>query len=328
MSEAMQYTRVSRKKEETDRDPRVYADLDALVRLQFEAQGFSFLPAQPIHSVLYGRHASRLRGRGLDFEELREYVVGDDIRNVDWRATARSARTQIRVYTEERDRPVWLLVNQRQSMFFGSRVRMKSVVAAEAAALAAWRVFGAGDRVGAMVFDDDEVVSLRPERNRDQVMRVLGTIVEKNHALHADAPIDQRSTILNEALRRLLPLATHDALVCIIGDGLGADETTRELLTRLSAHNDCLFVMIFDPLEMRIPPSGRLTASDGARWLAFDSSSPRLERGFEDAFRSRLSWIEDAARKRQIPVLPVSTAEPVSAQIRAQLGHRGPARRV
>ena len=150
----MEYTRVQREKAAPAGDPRVYADLDALVRLQFEAQGFSFLPRQPINSVLNGRHASRLRGRGLDFEDLRDYVVGDDIRNIDWRATARTGRTHVRVYTEERDRPVWLVVNQRQSMFFGSRERMKSVTAAEAAALAAWRVLGGGDRVGAMIFDD------------------------------------------------------------------------------------------------------------------------------------------------------------------------------
>jgi uncharacterized protein (DUF58 family) len=323
----MQYTRVGKKSAEPERDPRIYADLDELVRLQFEAQGFSFLPRQPVHSILHGRHASRLRGRGLNFEELREYVVGDDIRNVDWRATARTGRTQVRVYTEERDRPVWLLVNQRQSMFFGSQDRMKSVTAAEAAALAAWRVLGGGDRVGAMVFDDDEIVTIRPHRSRGQVMRVLEAIVEKNHALRGDARVPANPAILNDALRRLIPLATHDSLICIIGDGSAADETTRELATRLAAHNDLLFVMVFDPLEVRIPPSGRLMASDGLRWLSFDSDSKSLGQGFERLFRSRAQWIEDAARQRAIPVLPVSTAEPVAIQIRERLGHRGPARR-
>ena len=89
--------------------------------------------------MLHGRHASRLRGRGHNFEELRGYVSGDDIRNVDWKATARSGEPHIRVYIEERDRPVLLLIDQRHNMFFGTRRAMKSVVAAEAAALAAWR---------------------------------------------------------------------------------------------------------------------------------------------------------------------------------------------
>ncbi len=323
----MEYTRVDRRQRAPSRDPRLYADLDALVRLQFEAQGFSLLPRQPVHSVLYGRHASRLRGRGLNFEELREYVVGDDIRNVDWRATARTGTTHVRVYTEERDRPVWLLVSQRQSMFFGSRERLKSVVAAEAAALAAWRVLGAGDRVGAMVFDDHEIETIRPHRSRDQVMRELGAIVEKNHALRADAIAPPDPGILNEALERLIPLAPHDALICLVGDGSAADETTRRLVTRLAAHNDLLFVVVFDPLEVQLPAAGRLTASDGERWLEFDSSRASLARAFEESYRARFRWIEDAARRRAIPVLPVDTLGPVAPQIRARLGHAQSPRR-
>jgi uncharacterized protein (DUF58 family) len=119
--------------------PGVYADLSELVRLKFRSRRFSFLPRPSAHSILAGRHASRLRGRGLNFEEIRRYLPGDDIRNMDWRVTARMRKPHVRVYTEERDRPVLLIIDQRQSMFFGSRQAMKSVVAAEGAALAARR---------------------------------------------------------------------------------------------------------------------------------------------------------------------------------------------
>src|SRR5262249_31912704 len=108
--------------------PGVYAELDDLVRLRYRARGYSFLPRQPVHSVLAGRHASRLRGRGLNCEEIRHYLPGDDIRTMDWRVTARTREPHVRVYTEERDRPTLVLVDQRQSMFFGSKRAMKSVV--------------------------------------------------------------------------------------------------------------------------------------------------------------------------------------------------------
>ena len=111
-------------------EPGVYVELDQLVRLQYRASGFSFLPRQPVHSLLAGRRGSRLRGRGLDFEEIRGYLPGDDIRTMDWRVTARTRKPHVRVYTEERDRPVLLVVDQRLGMFFGSRRAMKSVVAA------------------------------------------------------------------------------------------------------------------------------------------------------------------------------------------------------
>ena len=150
------------------------------MRLKFRTRGFSFLPHQPVHSLLAGRHASRLRGRGLNFEEIRRYLPGDDIRNMDWHVTARTRQPHVRVYTEERDRPVLLVVDQRHSMFFGSRRAMKSVVAAEATALAAWRVLQAGDRVGALVFDDQDVVEIPPQRSEQQVLRILDTVVKKN----------------------------------------------------------------------------------------------------------------------------------------------------
>src|ERR1700743_111771 len=133
----------------------IYITFDDLLGLKHRAKGFSFLPRQPVHSLLTGRHGSRLRGRGLTFEELRPYYEGDDVRAIDWASTARTGMPQLRVYTEERDRQVILLVDQRLGMFFGSRRAMKSVVAAEAAALAAWRAAPLGGRLrGAGFFCD------------------------------------------------------------------------------------------------------------------------------------------------------------------------------
>jgi len=128
--------------------------------MKFCTRGVSFLPRQPVHPIIAGRHASRLRGRRMNFEEIRLYLPGDDIRNMDWHVTARTRKPHVRVYTEQRNRPVLLVVDQRQSVFFGSRRAMKSVVPAEAAALAAWRVLQAGDRVGACVFDDQDIAEI------------------------------------------------------------------------------------------------------------------------------------------------------------------------
>ena len=119
--------------EQADRDERVYVNLHQLVRLQHRATGLSFLPRQPVHSLLSGRHASRIRGRGLNFEEIRAYHAGDDVRTIDWKVTARTRSPHTRVFTEERDRAALLLVDQRIGMFYGTRVNMKSVTAAEAA---------------------------------------------------------------------------------------------------------------------------------------------------------------------------------------------------
>jgi uncharacterized protein (DUF58 family) len=305
----------------------VYADLDALIRLQFQARGFSFLPHQPVQSLLAGRRASRLRGRGLNFEEIRRYLPGDDIRSMDWHITARTRKPHVRVYTEERDRPVLLVVDQRLSMFFGSQRAMKAVVAAEAAALASWRALNVGDRVAALVFDDRGVVEITPHRSRSQVMHILQAIVEKNRALRIDAHLQANPAMLNRVLERAVRLAKHDYLVCLIGDGTGADQETVRLVTLLGTHNDVLTIFIYDPLEAQLPEAGRLVMAEGELQLEVNTSERRLRQQYHTEFEQRLGRLRELSRQRQIPVLPLSTARGVPEQVRELLGHQPAVRR-
>lgn len=300
----------------------VYAQLDDLMRLRFKASGFSFLPRQPIHSILSGRHASRLRGRGLNFEELRNYLPGDDTRNIDWKVTARTREPYVRVYTEEKDRTVWLLVDQRISMFFGSRWKMKSVVAAEAAAVAAWRVLSQGDRVGAIVFDDTDLQVIPPHRSEERVAQILKKIVEKNHALNARTDIKSGPEMLNRALKRVAALARHDCLVCVIGDGTGIDEDTRKYVTRLTEHNDVISVFVYDPLEQSMPAAGRLVFSDGFSQVEFNTAEKALRAAYSSDFEQRVAKMKATSRRNAIPLLPVHTAAPVLEQVREDLGNR------
>ncbi len=302
--------------------PGVYVSLGDLVALQHRAHGFSFLPRQPIQSLLSGRHASRLRGRGLNFEEIRRYQLGDDIRQIDWKVTARTRKTHSRVFTEERERTTLLLVDQRASMFFGSVKNMKSVTAAEMAALGAWRVLSQKDRVGALVFNDSQIVEIRPQRSQATVMRILQTIVEQNRALSLNSGVRPNPGMFNDVLRRCDRLAKHDCLVCIISDGAGHDEESRQLLTRIARHNDVLFAFVHDPLETELPAAGPLVFGDGVQQLEVDTN----DRGLRTRFRETFAEQRAAGRKfllhRETPVIPLSTSESVVDQIRHQLGAR------
>ncbi len=300
---------------------RVYVSLAHLVRLQHKATGYSFLPRQPIHSLLSGRYASRLRGRGLNFEELRQYQQGDDIRTIDWKVTARTRRPHVRVYTEERDRAVLLLVDQRIHMFFGSHERMKSVVAAEAGALGAWRALAVGDRVGAIVYNDQSINEIQPQRSKVTVMQILRTIEKMNHELRADATVRANSDQLNVALQKAHRLAKHDTLVVVISDGQGVNDETTRLTSQLAEHNDVLGLLLYDPLrESPFPGTGRGVVTDGKLQLELDFGDKRFWKRIAADYHQEVSDIRTVLRKMSAPLLPISTAEDVVDQIRKLIG--------
>ncbi|MDQ0144020.1 DUF58 domain-containing protein [Cupriavidus necator] len=300
--------------------PGVSVDAAALARLEVAARDFHFLPRQPVHSVLAGRHASRVRGRGLTFEELRLYLPGDDIRSMDWRVTARTGQPHVRVYTEEKDRPVLLVVDQRINMFFGSRRAMKSVSAAEAAALAAWRVLAEGDRIGGVVLGDAGIEAFAPRRSRDAVQQLLGGIARFNQALRADAPARRAAGQLNAALERTARMARHDCLVIVVSDFDGHDARTRDLMLALATHNDVLTILVHDPFLGALPGAGQLVVSDGELQVELGFGHAATRRGiaeFADArARSLLAWHHAMG----VPLLPLSAAEEIAPQLRRLLG--------
>jgi len=310
----------------------VYVTLDDLVRLRFKSNGLTFLPRQSPHSVLAGRHASRMRGRGLDFEEIRDYLPGDDIRSFDWKATARTGRPLVRVFTEERDRPAYLVVDQRQSMFFGTRFAFKSVTAAEAAALVAWRVLSVGDRVGGVVFGDRDCTEVRPRRSQSQVLALLHAIVDRNRALHASLSAGAPG-MLNTALRTALRSVHHDYSVVVFSDFDGVNDDTRRLLAQLAQHNDVIAVLVQDPSAREMPERGRIVATDGELQVDVDLGRGPVRERLLTASSGRLQQVLDWCREIGVPVMPLSTSEEVPAQVRRLLGKRqpsvaGPSRRL
>ncbi|MEM1110802.1 MAG: DUF58 domain-containing protein [Pseudomonadota bacterium] len=300
----------------------VYTSRQALVNLRYSAHGFSYLPKQPVGSLLAGRKRSRLRGRGLDFDELRHYRPGDDIRTMDWRVTNRTGKPHVRVFTEERDRPVMLLVDQRLPMFFGSRWKMKSVVAAEVAALSAWRVLEVGDRVGAVLFNDSSSHEIRPGRSTRKLIGWLGTLAGMNQDLSVSAERSSDALALERALAMAERNIGHDYLVLLISDFYGWSERALASLKRIRRHNDVICTLVYDPLERSIADANALVVSDGVYQLEIDPRRHNLGDRFEEDFTSSFAHVQEELKRHDIPVLPLDTATPVVAQVRSQLGAR------
>jgi uncharacterized protein (DUF58 family) len=306
--------------ETSARSPGVYVGLDDLIALEYRGRKVSFLPRQPVHSLLSGRLASRLRGRGLNFEEIRDYRAGDDVRSIDWKVTARLRKPHIRVFNEERDRQAILVVDQRLSMFFGSRLAMKSVTAAQAAAIGAWRVLGVGDRIGAVIFNDRELVDVKARRSRATALQILSAIAAQNQALGVGRGIVPTPGMLNRALEHAQRRALHDAAVIVISDFDGADDATRRMIGAIARHNDVIALLVHDPLQSDLPPSASMAVTDGELQIRLDVGRDSVRRNISQATEARLKDVFAWTHELGIPVLPLSAAEDTAPQLRRLLG--------
>jgi uncharacterized protein (DUF58 family) len=303
-------------------DGLVYVSLAQLMALQFQARGLSFVARQPQGSLLAGNHASRLRGRGLNFDELRRYQPGDDLRHLDWRASLRTGKPVVRTFTEERDRPALIVVDQRMSMFFGSVRSFKSAVAAELGALAAWMVFDAGDRVGGLVFNDARIDSVAPLRSRKRVEALCSRIAQQNAELKASNADHEGANQLDRVLQQCLAVAGHDHLICLVSDFAGAGPRTLQLLQQLSAHNDVVALLVYDPLALNVPSSGQLLITQGQLQVELAVSQRKVRQPLGDFLGGRLKDVASLLRRSQVPLLMISTALPAAEQLRNELGKR------
>jgi uncharacterized protein (DUF58 family) len=197
---------------------------------------------------------------------------------------------------------------------------MKSVTAAELAALTAWRGLTTGDRVGGIVFNESEIVDLAPHRSQTQVLRLLHEVARLNQALESGTPASG-AVGLNDALDVALRRAHHDHLVVFISDLDGADTDTQRLATLLAAHNDLLVIGIYDPLGACLQPVPGMIADVGDEQVSLPSDS-RFPAAFQRAFAQILDHWKEVFHALQVPVLPVSSAEPTVGQLLSLIGQR------
>ena len=294
--------------------------LDELTRYEHLVSDFSLLPRQPVHSVLSGKHASKLRGRGLDFSEVRKYVYGDDIRNIDWKVTARTRETHTKVFNEEKERPAFLIIDQSSSMFFASQGSVKSVLAAKLAAIAGFKVLKAGDRIGGLVFDDKSYEFIKPRRSRRTFMHLLEVLAAKNQNLVNCQKMLPKQGIMDKVLFQANNIVTHDYVVVVISDFQQLDEQGFQYLTSIARHNDLIAALICDPLEMELP-SVKMLVGDGTYQILLSG-----KQGIRDKFKASSATIRENvvkySRKYGIPLMEFNTIEPLADQLKRIFGKR------
>ena len=287
-----------------------------LVQLRTLARQLPLHKQKKVLNDLAGSHASAIRGRGLDYAEVREYQAGDDIRAMDWRVTARTGDAHIKVFREEKERPVLLVCDLRAAMRFGSRRALKQVLAADLTALFAWAALEHGDRIGALLFNDELETDLRPKTGRKQVLQLLNELTTMAPSASADP--QQR---MQQICRHLRRIARPGSAIYFISDWTGFDADCEQQLHAVTRHCDLVAVHISDPLEAELPPPGLYSLSDGQQRLSLDSTTSRQREEYQQAFSLRMNSLQQQLQRLKVPLIALSTsnADPLPA-LRQGLG--------
>lgn len=280
---------------------RVVVTLKNLVDLAKPAATLSLAHGK-IRAAQGGNYLSRLKGRGMAFDETRLYQAGDDVRRIDWRVTARTDKPHSKIYREERERPLFISVDYRATMTFATRGVFKSVQAARLAGLLAWAGLQQGDRIGGQIFSDSGCLEFKPQTGKSALLRLFNALVKP-----ALTPTEISS--LAQPLGRLLQHAHPGSRVYILSDFRGLDAAAENHLANLARHCDVILVMISDPLERSLPLKGRYRFTDSLREIFVDSDDRQRLLNYQQHFQERLSYLQRLSKKLHLLLLQCDTQQ-------------------
>ncbi len=257
-------------------------------------------PDSQVKTNRVGGFRSRFKGRGMDFDEVRLYQIGDDIRNIDWRVTARTGEAHTKLFKEEREKPVFVVLDQMPSMFFGTAQAFKSVIASKIASQLMWNTLSNGDRFGALLYSQNRHFEMKPSSNRRNCMRLLNRIVENYDAtlgeVFSTQPIQSaeksNTNQLADTLKRLSHLAKPGTVIHLISDFNQFDESCEKQLSRLSQHADIHCILISDPIEKSLPPAGLYGISNGMSESFLNTQNNKTRRSYKKHFINKTENIQ------------------------------------
>ena len=289
----------------------LYPDFDELVKLGGHAGKMRMQARRKTLAAASGNYASPFRGQGLEFHEVREYRPGDDVRNIDWRVTARMDRPFLKVFIEERERTVLLCVDANAAMRFGTRGTFKSIQAARAAAILGRMAQAVNDRIGALLFGDvpEGLEYFAPARSRQPLWRALRALSRRERALHK-SPV-----ALNEALTMLNRTAPTGSLIFIVGDFARVGEGLEKTVAGLQRRCDVVFVRVNDPADRILPPLEPVVFTGGGTRVKAATSSGAGRDAYERQWHDNRNALEDIARRQRIGIIDLHTDKDVQAEL-------------
>lgn len=252
-----------------------------------------------VNDVFAGEYHSVFKGRGMEFAEVREYQIGDDIRSIDWNVTARQGQPYVKVFEEERELTVMLLVDASSSGEFGTFEQMKGEIATEICALLAFSAIKNNDKVGLIIFTDKVEKYVPPKKGKQHVLRVIRELLYFQ-------PEDTRTDIAC-ALEHLNRVIKRKAIVFLVSDFIGSDY--EQALRIAKQKHDLIPITITDPREMALPNIGFLELEDAetGELMLIDTSDPTIREMFASETSEEKERLDRMFRSLSIDAIRVMT---------------------
>lgn len=294
----------------------IYVDLDELVSYQATAQQMAVSFSRVTLGLLQGNRPSRINGRGGAFDQIRPYFHGDDVRDIDWNVTARMGGTPyVRVFNEERQRMLLVLVDQTNDMFFGTKEQLKSVLAARTAAQLLWMAHHRKQPHGLVIVQEHQITACPPRQHKGHLINAFMHLVQANQALAGQGQQTRVAEQFPLALHRALGLVTRDALVVVISDFHNLDENAWYLVDELARKTQALAIPIYDGIMDNWPQQGQFLATYGGIEAELQLSSVQQRQGLQDRARQNLASLQARLAQAGMGVVPFSTYDPADSQL-------------
>jgi uncharacterized protein (DUF58 family) len=263
-----------------------------------------------VNDMMVGAYLSHFKGRGMDFEDLRDYMPGDDVRNIDWNVTNRMGRPFVKRFREERELGVILALDISASGGFGSVRRSKRESAVEIAATLAASAARSGDKIGLLLFSDQTELFLPPRKGRRQILRTIKEMLFFEPK-HRGTNIPAALTFLNHVIKRRSIVFLFTDFLHSFGTGARSVQAGRDLFQEIgltNARHDLICAHLHDPRESQLPNAGLLTLEDAetGELLELDSVRPSVRRKFAEINAARLEQLDRALRQTGVDTLRFS----------------------
>lgn len=276
-------------------------------RIEIKTRGLS-------QHVFSGEYHSAFKGRGMSFSEVREYQYGDDVRNIDWNVTARTGGPHVKVFEEERELTMMLLVDISKSNFFGTVKQMKNEIITEICAVLAFSAANNNDKVGLLLFSDRIEKFIPPKKGKHHILRIIRELIETRP--------EGQGTDLSLALEYFSNMVKKRSICFLLSDFL-SDNYERALSVAARKH-DLIGLHLYDPKEAELPNMGLIRAKDAetgqSSWI--DSGSQKVRKHYAQWYQKNKDYFRDAFQKSQADVMSLSTTEDYVLGLRSFFARR------